>query len=57
MTQEKKGACAIAVRRQIVSAMMMKKNKDNSFPFFLPFKKAMELFVTYMSDHKYVKGT
>ena len=57
MTQEKKGACAIAVRRQIVSAMMMKKNKDNSLPFFPLFKKAMELFVTYMSDHKYLKGT
>ena len=33
MTQEKKRACAIAVTRQIASAMMMKKNKDNSFPF------------------------
>ena len=55
--QEKKRACATAVRRQIASAIMMKKNIDNSLSVFPLFKKTMELFVTHMSDLKYLKGT
>ena len=50
MMQEKKRACATAVSRKIASAIMMKKNIDNSPLIFSHFKETMELFETHMSD-------
>ena len=57
MQEKKKRACATAVRTQIASAIMMKKNVHDSPLVFSLFKKTMELFVTHMSDLKYLKGT
>ena len=55
--EKKKKAHAIVTRRQIASVLMMKKNIDYSLSIFPLFKKTMELFVTHMSDLKYLKGT
>ena len=57
MQEKKKKAHAIVTMRQIASVLMMKKNIDYSLSIFPLFKKTMELFVTHMSDLKYLKGT
>ena len=57
MQEKKKKAHAIVTMRQIACVLMMKKNIDYSLSIFPLFKKTMELFVTHMSDLKYLKGT